>query len=44
MFADNLIFGASLDSLMAVIALVALWFLFKESRNTEKEDKKKRGR
>lgn len=44
MFADNLIFGASLDSLMAVIALVALWFLFKESRNSDEEEKEKRGR
>lgn len=44
MFADNLVLGASLDTIMTVIALVALWFLFKESRNTEKEDKKKRGR
>lgn len=46
MFANNLFAGISLDAIMAVIGLIAIYFLLKENkeRNAEDEEKEKRGR
>lgn len=43
MFANNLFAGISLDAVMAIIGLIAIYFLIKESKkdpdNEEKEKK-----
>lgn len=47
MFTNNLTLGISLDSIVAIIGLVALWLWVREVKSSDKEEgenKEKRGR